>query len=214
MRAATSWRAAAASAALILSVVNGLALLRSYLRDRPKLSIEVIHPEIYQWWFPLPGRTMPDGAMSRAYGFILYVGIANAGLRKVQINSWRLKLTNRLGKRHPLKPLNMTELTITIGGPKKVLPVLGQRGINFDGETLVDAGCSICGTAFYKYECYGGNGWDPRNAGDKIIGIFSVTDVFGGRASTTIRFSAKTLDQLRKFIPEIGEIEQIAATTD
>ena len=204
------WRAALESAALILSVVNGFALFRSYLRDRPKLLIEVVHPEVYQWWFPLPGQKAPDGTTSRAYGFFLYVGIANAGLRKVQINSWRLSLKNRPGKRQVLKPLNMPEIEFTLGGPRKVLPVLGQRGPYFDGEALVDAGCSISGTAFYVYECYGGEGWDPVRTGDKISATFGITDVFGGRASARILFSARTLQDLSKTAPDIGQLEQIA----
>lgn len=39
---------------LILSIVNGLMLLRFYLRDRARLTLHPIHPDTYQWWFTLP----------------------------------------------------------------------------------------------------------------------------------------------------------------
>ncbi|TKJ47581.1 hypothetical protein CEE34_02940 [Candidatus Aerophobetes bacterium Ae_b3a] len=54
--------------ALILSIVNGLMLLRYYLRDRPKLAVHSIHPDVYQWWFKLPSGEF-EGNPTRKYGF-------------------------------------------------------------------------------------------------------------------------------------------------
>ncbi|MFC1994952.1 hypothetical protein ACFLVK_00915 [Chloroflexota bacterium] len=72
--------------ALILSIVNGLALLRFYLRDKPKLSVHPIHPDVYQWWFKLLGGEY-EGKHTRKYGFLAYIGISNHGLRKVSLSS-------------------------------------------------------------------------------------------------------------------------------
>ena len=40
--------------ALILGIVNGLFLLKFYLRDRPKLKVKPVHSKVYQWWFRMP----------------------------------------------------------------------------------------------------------------------------------------------------------------
>jgi hypothetical protein len=39
--------------ALILAIVNGLILLRNYLRDKPKLEVKPLEPDT-QWFFVLP----------------------------------------------------------------------------------------------------------------------------------------------------------------
>jgi len=43
-----------ALAALVLSIVNGLILVRVHIRDRAKLEISPVHPHMYQWWFVKP----------------------------------------------------------------------------------------------------------------------------------------------------------------
>ena len=202
------------SAALILSVVNGAVLLRSYLRDKPKLLIEVIHPEVYQWWFPLPGRVRSDGQETRAFGFVAYVGISNSGLRKVQLKSWRLAVRSKRLRKIHLKPINMPEVEIGIGSYRKYLGVLGQQGVHFGGDTLIDSGCSISGTVFFKYECYGDSGWDPPCFNNRIRGDFRITDIFGGKASTTILFTKKTLEEMRVMAPDIGNFEPPSPSKD
>jgi hypothetical protein len=202
------------SAALLLSVVNGLALLRNYLRDKPKLSIEAIHPDVYQWWFPLPGGTH-NGLPTRAYGFFVYVDIANRGLRKVQLKDWRLGTRTRFFKTVFLPPLNIPDVEFSIGDHRKFLPILGQKGAFLDGSTVVDPGCSISGTAFYRYECYGGAEWDPLQINGKIPVRFHVTDVFGGQTSLRLRLTPKSLEDLRKFAPEmINSIQKMHQSTN
>ncbi len=198
------WMSALGSAALVLSVINGLALLRNYLRDKPKLSIEAIYPEVYQWWFSLTGGTH-DSSPTRAYGFLVYVDIANSGLRKVQLQSWRLEVQTQLGKIIPLQPLNMPDVEFLIGDHRKFLPVLGQKGAFLNGDTLVDSGCSISGTAFFRHECYGGAGWDPVQVDGKIPAKFCVTDVFGGKASLRMQLRPKSVEELQRFAPEMME---------
>ncbi len=83
--------------ALVLSIINGLALLRYHLRDRPKLTIQPVHPDAYQWWFKLPSGEY-EGNPSRKYGFLAYIDITNRGLRKVSLDSWRLFIHTALGK--------------------------------------------------------------------------------------------------------------------
>src|ERR1035437_9652135 len=93
--------------------------------DEP--SIKAIYPDVYQWWFRLPDGSH-DGTPTRAYGFLVYVDIANGGLRKVQLQDWRLEIRNRLGKTLSLEPLNLPDVEFAIGDHRKFLPVLGQAG--------------------------------------------------------------------------------------
>jgi hypothetical protein len=85
------WKHLLELSALILGLVNGLILLRNYLRDRPKLVVWPIHPDAYQWYFTLPGGNH-QGQPTRKYGFLTYMGIANKGIRDVAIESWRLHI--------------------------------------------------------------------------------------------------------------------------
>ena|SRR5437660_1657184 len=73
---------------LFLGIVNALFLLKFYLRDKPKLRVEPIAPQVYQWWFRMPdGRT--ETQSTRRYGFLAYVSISNRGLRKVELETWK-----------------------------------------------------------------------------------------------------------------------------
>jgi hypothetical protein len=99
---------------LILSIINGLMLLRFYLRDRARLTLHPVHPYTYQWWFPLPARKF-EGKPTRRYGFVAYVAIQNSGLRKTELTSWRLSIRTRLGKTHELRPMSMPEPSASIG---------------------------------------------------------------------------------------------------
>ena len=201
-----AWKPALESAALILSVTNGLALLRNYWRDKPKLSVRAIHPDVYQWWFPLPGG-VHDGSPTRAYGFLVYIGIANSGLRKVALESWRLAVKNQLWRTISLEPLSIPDVEFAIGDCRKFLPILGQSGVVLPGNTVVDAGCTISGVAFYRYECWGGAGSDPKQAHGQIQAVFTAVDVFGGKTSMKLRLSMKPVESIQKFAP--GFIESI-----
>jgi len=73
------------ASALILSIVNGLILVWQFSRDRPKLSVASVHPELYQRYFRLPPGEY-RGHETRKFGFLIYLAIANRGLRDVSIN--------------------------------------------------------------------------------------------------------------------------------
>jgi len=99
---------------LFLGIVNALFLLKFYLRDKPKLRVQPISPQVYQWWFRMPdGRTGTQP--TRRYGFLAYVSISNRGLRKAELASWELCVMNRLHKRHCMSALNMPEPKVNIG---------------------------------------------------------------------------------------------------
>jgi len=191
--------------ALILSVVNGLMLLRSYLRDRPVLKASAIHPEVYQWWFRLPGKEY-QGQQTRRYGFLIYIGIANKGLRKVQLESWRLKVRSARYKRIELKPMSIPDPSWENEAFTKYFPVLGQKGLVFGGDTKVDAGCSISGMAYYIYECFGDKIFDPLIVNDAIKGYFEVNDVFGHKVKCTINFASKELTYVQTIFKDIEKV--------
>jgi hypothetical protein len=193
--------------ALTLSLVNGLMLLRFYARDRARLTVLPIHPDTYQWWFTLPSGEF-EGKATRRYGFVTYIAIENSGLRKTQLTSWRLVVRSRLERSHELKPINMAGPSLDIGGELvKLYPVLGQRGLHFEGDTLVDAGCSTSGMVYYSYECFGGEGWDPKiTTGEQILGTFQVSDGFKSRAKCTVKFKRRSLEEIKAFSPGIEVI--------
>jgi len=110
--------------ALVLSIVNGLMLLKFYLRDRARLTAHPVHPEIYQWWFRRPDGEF-EGKPTRRYGFIAYIAIQNSGLRKTELISWRLFIKTRLGRWHELKPINMPEPSSEIGSHEWIEPASG-----------------------------------------------------------------------------------------
>jgi len=193
--------------ALILGVVNGLMLLKFYVRDRARLTVHPVHPETYQWWFSLPSREV-EGKQTRRYGFIAYVAVQNSGLRKTQLTSWRLSIKLRTGKAHELKPINMPEPFAKIGEHVKLYPVLGQRGLHFEGDTLVESGCSTSGMVYYLYECYGGEGWDPSMTKKQIAGVFQVSDGFNRKAKCTVQFTQKSLEEIKEFAPGIEVIDK------
>jgi hypothetical protein len=187
---------------LFLGIVNALFLLKFYLRDKPKLKVQPIDPDFYQWWFRMPdGRsgTQP----TRRYGFLAYVSISNRGLRKAELESWGLTIKNRLLDETRLSPLNMPQPKVKIGPQEKYYPVLGQKGEFGDGSTLTEPGCSTSGMVFTTYECYGGEGWDPVVKGGRISATFVVTDVFGGKCRCGIEFSQKTFEEINALAPDI-----------
>jgi hypothetical protein len=193
--------------ALILGIVNGLMLLKFYVRDKAKLTVEPVHPQTYQWWFTLPGGDF-QGTPTRRYGFIAYLDITNSGLRKVQLSSWTLFIRSRLRKWAELKPINMPEPSIPIGEHIKLYPVLGQRGLHFEGDTTVESGGSISGMVYYLYECYGGGGWDPQVSGGVIQGEFRIRDAFKKKVKCRVSFKEKSLDEMRRFAPGIDNIDK------
>lgn len=191
--------------ALILSIVNATILIWYFLRDKPKLVLNPVHPEIYQWWFRLPDRKY-KGLSTRRFGFLIYPGIANKGLRKTTINEWRLEL--RLGnfKKEEFKPLNIPQPQLKIGDQEKYFNVLGQVGIFSDGKTEIDSGSSISGMVFYTYECYGHDSWNPKvQNNDTIKAKFRVKEVFGNSTMKKLTLRKKTIAEIEKFIPNFQD---------
>jgi len=200
------WKSALELSALILSIINGLMLLRSYLRDKPKLTVRPIHPDVYQWFFTLPSGKYLDQT-TRRYGYLAYVSIANKGLRDVTLDSWRLHLKTISGKWFELKPVSIPEpeIRLTPSGILKAYPVLGEKGVHFKGGTMVRSGGSITGFVYYIAEFYGGY-WNPLIENGKSIGKIIVRSIFGDKASTEIVFREIPIEEVRKMIKDIDNI--------
>ena len=195
-----------ALSALILSVINGLMLLRQYARDRAILNVHPVHPEVYQWWFRLPDGEV-NGMPTRRYGFLVYADIVNRGLRRVALESWLLFIkTQAQRQKQELKPLSITEPIYESDSFTKVFPVLGQRGLTHEGQSVVDSGCGVTGWAYYRAEYYGDERWNPVITDEKIEGTFVVRDILGGKAKTEVTFSKRDLETIEDFIPGIATI--------
>jgi hypothetical protein len=191
------------AAALILSLINGLMLLKYYLTDKPRLQVRPVHPDIYQWWFRLPDGKYKDLPI-RKYGFLVYVGISNKGLRKVSLASWRLFINTTM-KKVELKPISIPEPKAELSGSGhvKTWPVLGQQGISFKGNTLIDSGTSIAGMAYYVAEFYESELWNPVIRDGKVIGDFVITDAFGNSSRTKIIFRGDSIEKVKTLIENI-----------
>ena len=192
--------------ALILSIINGLMLLRNYLKDRAILEAHPVDPAVYQWWFRLPGGEI-NRMPTRRYGFLVYVDIVNRGLRRVDLESWLLFIKTQAKRRERgLKPLSITEPVQESDSFTKVFPVLGQRGRIHEGQTVVESGCAITGWAYYATEYYGDERCNPVITDEKIEGTFVVRDILGGKAKTKVTFSKRELKIIEQFIPGIATI--------
>lgn len=200
-------------AALILSVVNGFILFRNYMRDKPKLIVSPVHPEIYQWWIRLKDIEV-EGKTVRRYAFLAYFGVANQGLRDVAVNGWRLYITNRLGliqiwhKKKELKPYNLPEAHFVISDEHlKVVRAFGQKSQSFDASsTMVKSGDSISGMACWMYSVQGDERWNPKaDKHGRISAVLKIKDVFDGSSQCKIIFREWTLEKLKEASPNIGD---------
>lgn len=203
-----NWKLILESSALILGLVNGLILLRGYLRDRPKLALSPIHPGIYQWFFTLPSGKYQNQT-TRKYGFLAYLSIINRGTRDVSLDSWPLYLKTVGEKWIELHPLSIPEPQIELGhsGSLKIWPVLGQKGVLHQEDTMILAGSSVSGFAYYVAELYGGGSWNPLIKEGKAIGKIVVRSVFGNKASAKILFTEITLEKAKKMVEGIDKID-------
>ncbi|WP_158704991.1 hypothetical protein [Salinibacter altiplanensis] len=201
-----SFRSILSLAALFLSVVNGFFILWYYLRDSPNLVIKPIHPDTYQWWFELPSREH-DGQETRRYGFLLYAGVANQGLRKTALDTWRLQFHLAWWKPVNLKPRNMPQPRSPLGNQKKIYNVFGQESGVFGDTTTVGSGESTAGMVLYIYECYGSTDWDPPVTGDDTIEVSLILEeVFGSSTKETFELSKKPLDEIEELIPGVVDM--------
>jgi hypothetical protein len=154
------WEKLLQVSALVPSVINGLILVRVHIRDRARLKVGPVHPDTYQWWFRLPDGTF-QSQPTRLFGFLVYIGVQNRGYRAVSINGWRLQIGAKNHQRAELRALSIPEPACSMGEHRKVFPVLGQKGLIHQGEMRIDSGNSTSGMAFYVYECFGSDSWDP-----------------------------------------------------
>jgi hypothetical protein len=195
--------------ALILSVVNGVILVWRFKRDKANISVELVHPEVYQWFFKLPSSVF-EGHPTREYGFLAYISIKNSGLRDVSINSWHLQLETSYerSKRYAspysrfveLPPMSIVEPIINLGssGHKKALAVLGCVGIYHDGNTM----------AYYTAKFYGDSVFNPLFVGGKTRGIIEVKSVFGQKTTVKIEFTEISLEKAKSMIENIDQIDR------
>jgi hypothetical protein len=195
----------ATSVALFLSIINGFILFNSYLRDRPELLVDVIHPDVYQWFFVLP-KTVIDGKEIRKYGFLAYIDVGNKGMRDTSLHSWYLYIKINLGKWVEFKPISIREPSIKLADNMKIYPVLGTRGPTFEGNTMVRSGSYISGFAYYVASFYGGDGWNPSIKDDTVTGKIIIKDIFGNRNSAIIKFSKIPLEKAQAMVPDIEKI--------
>lgn len=182
-------------------------LLRHYYRDRPKLKVEPIHPDAYQWWFRLPDGTW-EGNVRRRWGFLLYMAISNAGLRDVAMDSWRLFVTSTNKQKHELRSLTIQNPIFNLpGGGAKVFAVLGTTGL-VGGETMVPSGASIVGFAYYTYACYGDPQWDPDFQTDGTVHVtFRVTGVLGRATKCAVILKEKPLSEIQEMADGIADLD-------
>ncbi|MGD0574997.1 MAG: hypothetical protein ABSB61_06470 [Anaerolineales bacterium] len=197
-------------AALILSLVNGTAILYQYVRDKPILKVDAIHPDKYQWWFPLPSRVAEESGRRR-YGLLTYVGIANQGLRKVQLTSWRLLIKTKAGKRVELMARSIPEPKFAFTLPDsstftKVIQVLGTAGEFGSGSTVIDSGCSIIGVAYYVAEFQPADSDDLSIVGDTTTATFVAKGVLGRSTSTPIHFHKTDFDWVKSAVSGIEAV--------
>lgn len=205
------WERLLQVSALVLSVINGLILVRVRIRDRARLKVAPIHPDTYQWWFRLPDATF-QGRTTRLFGFLGYIAVLNRGYRAVSINGWRLRIGAKNHQYAELRAFSIPEPTYNMGEHLKVFPVLGQKGLIHQGEVRIDSGDSTGGMAFYVYECFGSDSWDPLVRDGKIKGRYTVRDVFGGKAKCQVIFREKTLEDVEAMIPSLRDIVQTIHT--
>ncbi|MDX2086040.1 MAG: hypothetical protein SFZ03_11715 [Candidatus Melainabacteria bacterium] len=190
-----------AALSLMLGILNSLILITQWVKDKPKLVVNPIHPNVYQWYYTLPDGEY-EGKKTKRYGFLCYVGIANKGLRDVSLSEFRLLVANKFHKEHMLYSVNIPQPEIPLGfGHVKILSVLGQKSLVTEGDTHIISGGSISGMAFYIYEYYGDDGWDLKVKDSTITAYFRIQDVFGKTAKRKIKFSEKPLEHLQEVLP-------------
>jgi len=192
--------------AATLSIINGIFIIKFYLRDRPKLQVNLIHPDIYNWWFRMPDGIY-EGQPTRRFGFIIYVAIINKGLRAVSLSSYRLYIKSASQGKTELKPYNMPEPKMKMTNDnQKIFPVLGQQGLFFKDTGMVESGGMSNGMIYYKYDVYGPELWDPIIKDGIISGTIVVKDIFGKATKKKISCKEMPFAKINEIVPKIDEI--------
>ena len=124
------------------------------------------------------------------------------------MKSWRLFIkTHAKRQKQELKAISIPEpVTKMADLDTKVYPVLGQKGPNYAGETVIDGGCTLSGWVYYLAEYYGDDNWNPVINNGKIKDTFVVRDIFGGKAKTQIIFSKRDFESINDIIPGIATL--------
>ena len=190
-------------AAVILSIINIFIHILDSIKDKPNLSIEAIHPDFYQWWCRIPNKIIGSDNYSRI-AFLAYVGISNKGRKKTSLNKWRLFISSRKNNEAiELKSISIAEPTFSSNYGTKLLPVLGCKSQYFTGETTIDSGCSITGSALFIFQSIDDY---PLINDHKINGTFIISDNFKKKIKLNIVFSEVEFSFLNSVIQNLDKL--------
>lgn len=195
--------------ALILGVANTILIIKQLINEfnnKPKLKIEVLHPDQYQWYFKLPPGSY-KGLKTRSYGFIPYISIKNKGLKETSLDSWFLDIKVYNNNFTRIHPISIPEPIIKMGKTDnvKILPVLGIRGLFHDGSTSIRSGNFISGISYFILTFYEDE-YNPIFKDNKITGKFVIIDGFGRKIETEILFNEMPLEKIKEIIPNVDKI--------
>lgn len=196
--------------ALVLSVANTILIVKQLINEfnsKPKLIIEVLHPDLYQWYFKIPSG-LYRGLKTRSYGFLTYVSIRNKGLKETSLDSWFLDIKVYDGSFTRRHPISIPEPILKLGktGNVKILPSLGTKGLFHDGSTSIRPGNSISGVSYFFISFYGGDYYNPIFKDNKILGKFVIIDGFGRKTEKEILFNEMPLEKIKEMVPDIDKI--------
>lgn len=194
-------------AGLFLSITNGTFLLNNYLKDKPKLSVEPVYPNLYQWWFELPSGEI-EGEITKRYGFLSYVEVKNSGLRRTSLSIPKLNIKHKDDKKYILEPIGIPEPIIKMGDSehKKHLSVLGIGGIVHPPNKVVEHGTSISGVCYHIAEYRDDIENSIKIKDGKIDGKIILKDIFDNKSNTKIEFKKKSLNYLKENVENMEEI--------
>jgi len=196
--------------ALVLSIANTILIIKKLINEfksKPKLIIEVLHPDEYQWFFKLPPGNY-RGISTRNYGFISYISISNKGLKETSLASWYLDLKIYNNNFARLHPISIPEPVIKLGKTDnvKIIPILGVKGFFHDGKTNIKPGNHISGMSYFFASFYGDEYYNPIFKDNKTLGKFVITDGFNKKTESDIFFSEISFEKIKEIIPEIDKI--------
>ena len=182
-----------------------------YTRDGTNLTVCAVHPDTYQWFFTLPSGKYQDQE-TRKFGFLTYISITNKGTQDVSLASWRLYIKTVGKKWVGLKPISIPEPQIILGqsGQMKIWPVLGQKGVYHQGDTMIKAGSSISGFAYYISEFWGSDSWNLTLKEGKVKGKMEIKGVFGKKSSVEILFTEIPLEKAKQMVEGIDKVDSDA----
>jgi len=200
--------------AIVLSVANTILIVKKLINEfnsKPKLIIEVLHPDLYQWYFKIPSGLYRD-LKTRSYGFLAYVSIRNKGLKETSLDSWFLDIKVYDDSFTRMHPISIPEPILKLGKTDnvKIIPVLGVKGPFHDGSTSIKPGNSIGGVSYFFISFYGSDYYNPIFKDNKILGKFVIIDGFGRKIEKEILFNEMPLEKIKEMVPDIDKIVDTA----